>query len=89
MSEAPFVRPAFEPPSGLSDVRFVLEPLGPQHNDRDDAACTSSIRKNRSTLRRMPELYRAIKPAIKSCLTTPDDVHDDGGTSVLRMQRWR
>lgn len=42
MSDAPFVPPEFDPPHGLSDARFVLEPLGPQHNDRDYAAWTSS-----------------------------------------------
>jgi Acetyltransferase (GNAT) domain len=42
MSDAPFVPPEFEPPGGLSNPRFVLEPLGPQHNDRDYAAWTSS-----------------------------------------------
>jgi hypothetical protein len=42
MTDAPFVPPEFEPPGGLSNSRFVLEPLGPQHNDRDYAAWTSS-----------------------------------------------
>jgi len=42
MSDTPFVPPGFEPPGGLSNPRFVLEPLGPQHNDRDYAAWTSS-----------------------------------------------
>jgi hypothetical protein len=35
MSDAPFVPSEFDPPGGLSNPRFVLEPLGPQHNDRD------------------------------------------------------
>jgi hypothetical protein len=43
MSTAPFVPAAFVPPAGLSTASFVLEPLGPQHNDRDYAAWTSSI----------------------------------------------
>jgi len=42
MTETPFVPPEFVPPRGLADPRFVLEPLGPQHNDRDYAAWTSS-----------------------------------------------
>ena len=37
------VYPEFEPPAGLRHPRFVLEPLGPQHNDRDYAAWTSSM----------------------------------------------
>lgn len=43
MTEAPFVPPEFEPPRGLTAPRFVLEPLGPQHNERDYAAWTSSF----------------------------------------------
>jgi hypothetical protein len=43
MTEASFVPPEFEPPAGLSHPRFVLEPLGPRHNERDYAAWTSSV----------------------------------------------
>ena len=43
MTETPFVPPEFVPPRGLADPRFVLEPLGPQHNERDYAAWTSSV----------------------------------------------
>jgi hypothetical protein len=43
MSDAPFVPPGFEPPAGLRHARFVLEPLGPEHNDADYAAWTSSV----------------------------------------------
>lgn len=43
MGDMPFVPPGFEPPAGLSDPRFRLEPLGPQHNDRDYAAWSTSI----------------------------------------------
>ena len=42
MTDAPFIPAGFEPPSGLANPRFVLEPLGPQHNERDYAAWTSS-----------------------------------------------
>lgn len=40
----------FEPPTSLVDERFVLEPLGPQHNDADHAAWTSSIEHIRATI---------------------------------------
>jgi hypothetical protein len=43
MTDAPFIPAGFEPPSGLASPRFVLEPLGPQHNERDYAAWTSSF----------------------------------------------
>ena len=39
----------FEPPLGLTDPRFILEPLGPQHNERDYAAWTTSIDHVRAT----------------------------------------
>lgn len=38
-----FVPRDFEPPTSLKTDRFVLEPLGPQHNESDHAAWTSSI----------------------------------------------
>jgi hypothetical protein len=41
--ERPFVPEGFEPPAGLITDAFVLEPLGPQHNERDHAAWMSSI----------------------------------------------
>lgn len=44
MSEKkPIVDADFEVPTGLTSDRFVLEPLGPQHNDADYAAWTSSM----------------------------------------------
>jgi hypothetical protein len=43
MPDAPFVPDDFVPPAGLSNPAFALEPLGPQHNERDYAAWTSSI----------------------------------------------
>lgn len=49
MTTEPFVPEAFDPPPGLSDPRFVLEPLGPQHNERDFAAWTSSIEHIKAT----------------------------------------
>ena len=48
MSEA-FVPVGFEPPTSLVTDRFWLEPLGPQHNEADHAAWTSSIEHIRAT----------------------------------------
>ncbi len=39
----------FEPPTSLATDRFRLEPLGPQHNQADHAAWTSSIDHIRSS----------------------------------------
>ena len=39
----PFVPEGFEPPRQLDVDGHRLEPLGPQHNESDDAAWTSSI----------------------------------------------
>jgi len=44
-----FVPADFDPPKALVDERFELEPLGPQHNEADLAAWTSSIAHIRST----------------------------------------
>jgi hypothetical protein len=38
-----FVPEDFEPPRGLETDQFVLEPLGPQHNEDDYEAWSSSI----------------------------------------------
>jgi len=38
-----FVPDGFDPPSGLATDHFRLEPLGPQHNERDYEAWSSSI----------------------------------------------
>ena len=40
---AEFVPPDFEVPLGLETSDFVLEPLGPEHNERDYEAWTSSM----------------------------------------------
>ncbi len=40
---AEFVPSDFEVPLGIETSEFVLEPLGPQHNDRDYDAWTSSV----------------------------------------------
>ncbi len=39
----PFVDPSFVPPEALDTPDFRLRPLGPEHNDSDFAAWTSSI----------------------------------------------
>jgi hypothetical protein len=39
----PFVPAGFVPPAGLDDAAFRLRPLGPEHNDSDYAAWTTSI----------------------------------------------
>jgi hypothetical protein len=49
MPDTPFVAADFEVPAGLTDDRFVLEPLGPQHNASDYAAWTSSMAHIRAT----------------------------------------
>jgi hypothetical protein len=43
MCDPTFVPEDFDPPAGLVTPTFVLEPLGPQHNERDYAAWTSSM----------------------------------------------
>jgi hypothetical protein len=45
----PFVPDDFEPPTELSRPELELEPLGPEHNDSDYAAWTSSIEHIRSS----------------------------------------
>ena len=42
MTSEPFVPPEFVVPLRLETQQFVLEPLGPQHNDPDYAAWSSS-----------------------------------------------
>ncbi len=49
MRAEPFVPTGFEPPTSLTTDQFVLEPLGPQHNEADHAAWTSSIEHIRAT----------------------------------------
>jgi len=44
-----FVPEDFEPPTSLATAGFVLEPLGPQHNESDHAAWSSSIAHIRET----------------------------------------
>jgi hypothetical protein len=44
-------------PDGLVTNRFVLEPLGPQHNEADYAAWSTSIEHIRSTPGFRPELW--------------------------------
>ena len=49
MTHISFVPPGYHPPEPLSTHAFVLEPLGPQHNERDYAAWMSSIDHVRAT----------------------------------------
>lgn len=49
MGSNPFVPGTFLPPVSLVSELFVLEPLGPQHNEADHAAWTSSIEHIRAT----------------------------------------
>ena len=44
-----FIREQFQPPLVLTRDGFVLEPLGPEHNERDYAAWTSSVEHIRAT----------------------------------------
>ena len=44
-----FVPDEFDPPVGLTTPQFRLEPLGPQHNEADHAAWTSSMQHIRDT----------------------------------------
>ena len=46
---AEFVPPEFEVPLSLETAEFVLEPLGPEHNESDYAAWTSSLEHIRAT----------------------------------------
>jgi RimJ/RimL family protein N-acetyltransferase len=46
---AEFVPADFEVPSGLENAEFVLEPLGPEHNEQDFDAWTSSMEHIRAT----------------------------------------
>ena len=43
MASATFIPVDFEPPTTLVTSKFVLEPLGPQHNLADHSAWTTSI----------------------------------------------
>lgn len=49
MTAKDFVPEGFDPPTALAADRFRLEPLGPQHNEADHAAWTSSIDHIRAT----------------------------------------
>ena len=46
---AEFVPPDFDVPQGLETSDFILEPLGPEHNELDYDAWTSSIQHIRAT----------------------------------------
>jgi hypothetical protein len=44
-----FVPAGFDVPQGLRESEFILEPLGPQHNEADYAAWTASVDHIRAT----------------------------------------
>lgn len=44
-----FVPAGFDPPTSLITTQFILEPLGPEHNEADHAAWMSSIQHIRAT----------------------------------------
>lgn len=49
MSADAFIPAGFDPPTSLVTDQFRLEPLGPDHNERDHAAWMSSIEHIRAT----------------------------------------
>ena len=49
VSPMTFVPDDFQPPLGLVSERFVLEPLGPEHNEEDHEAWSSSMEHIRAT----------------------------------------
>ncbi len=49
MTASGFIPAGFSPPPGLDSPSFALEPLGPEHNERDHAAWSSSIEHIRAT----------------------------------------
>ena len=49
MADAPFVPIDFAVPQRLVEEAFILEPLGPQHNDADYAAWSTSTEHIRAT----------------------------------------
>ena len=49
MSQVPFVPDDFQPPLSLVADGFLLEPLGPEHNEADYDAWSSSIEHIRAT----------------------------------------
>lgn len=49
MTGTSFIPEGFDPPTGLATDRFVLEPLGPQHNESDHDAWASSMEHIRAT----------------------------------------
>jgi RimJ/RimL family protein N-acetyltransferase len=69
MTDAPFVPPDFQPPTALDHPQFRLRPLGPEHNESDYAAWTSS----RGHIRATPGWADAKWPRDM----TPEENHQD------------
>lgn len=70
--EDSFVPPSFEVPNGYDWSDFHLEPLGPQHNDRDHAAWMSSIDHIRST----PGFSPQDEPSWPEAMTLEENLED-------------
>jgi RimJ/RimL family protein N-acetyltransferase len=49
VTDTEFIPADFVPPRGITAPGMVLEPLGPQHNERDHAAWSSSMEHIRAT----------------------------------------
>ena len=81
MPAADFVPPDFDVPTELAGEEFRLLPLGPEHNDADYAAWTSSIEHIRST----PGFAGREWPA---AMTKEDNLRDlEGHASDFRDRR--
>jgi hypothetical protein len=70
--EVPFVSPSFEVPGTYTWSQFHLEPLGPQHNDRDHPAWMSSIDHIRSS----PGFSEQEKPGWPVAMTLEANLED-------------
>jgi len=68
-THTPFVPPDFRVPDGVSHEKFRLVPLGPEHNDRDYRAWTSSM----EHIRRTPGFERGSWP---KTMTIEDNLRD-------------
>ena len=67
VSVEPFVPDDFDPPRELKTPEFHLEPLGPQHNESDHVAWTSSI----AHIRALPASSPGAGRRSRACRSTP------------------
>lgn len=70
--KASFVPSGFDVPDGYSSTEFRLEPLGPQHNQRDHDAWMSSIDHIRST----PGFSEQEEPNWPVAMTLEENLED-------------